>query len=138
MASDRMLRGRSPQGLKRAVYLLVCSLAFAIHQYKVVNAFNQGSGDVIKCCVSILDCINALIEQYSNSCYCKRVPIVVVFEISPSHVKTFYYRPNAHNYYYQSYRTLCDVFALALNLNFKNLNLQLSPRTNTKSVFDGH
>ena len=42
----------------------------------------------------MLDCTGALIgEQRSSSRNCKGVPLVVVFEISLSHVKTFYYRP---------------------------------------------
>jgi len=69
----------------------------------------------------MLDCTGALIEQRSSSCYHKGVPIVVVFEILPSYVKTFHYCPNAHNYYHQSYCTLCDVSALALSLNFEDL-----------------
>ena len=45
-----MLRGRLPWGLGGAVYLLVClfvrirSFAFVYRRYKVVNAFNWGSG----------------------------------------------------------------------------------------------
>ena len=51
-----------------------------------------GSGDAIECCASMLDHTGALIgEQYSSSCYHEGVPIVVVFEISLSHVKTFHY-----------------------------------------------
>src|SRR6266700_347349 len=42
----------------------------------------------------MLDRIGALIgEQCSSSRYCEGEPTVVVFEISPSHVKTFHYRP---------------------------------------------
>src|SRR6266700_5381065 len=41
----------------------------------------------------MLDCIGALIKQCSSSCYHEGVPSVVVFEISPSYVKTFHYCP---------------------------------------------
>src|SRR6266567_2384218 len=42
----------------------------------------------------MLDRTGALIgEQCSSSRYREGEPIVVVFEISPSHVKTFHYRP---------------------------------------------
>jgi hypothetical protein len=88
-----MLRGRSPWGLGGAVYLLVRSFAFAVRRCEVVDAFNWGSGDVIEYCASMLDRIGALIEQCRSSYYCEGVPSVVVFEISPSHVKTFHHRP---------------------------------------------
>ena len=68
----------------------------------------------------MLDHTGALIEQCNSSCYYKGVPTVVVFEISLSHMKTFHHRPNAHNHHHQSYRTLCDVSALALSLNFED------------------
>jgi len=58
-----MLRGRSPWGLGGAVYLLVRSfihLRSLVRQYEVVNAFNWGSGDVIKYRASILDRTGAL------------------------------------------------------------------------------
>ena len=42
----------------------------------------------------MLDYTGVLIEeQYSSSRYYEGVPIVVVFEISLSYVKTFHYRP---------------------------------------------
>ena len=53
-----------------------------------------GFRDVIKCRISMLDRIGALIgEQCSSSRYHEEVLLVVVFEISLSHVKTFHYRP---------------------------------------------
>ena len=36
-----------------------------------------------------------------------------------------------------SYRTLCDVSALALSLNFEDSGSWPSPRTGAESVFDG-
>ena len=68
--------------------MLVRSHSF-VRQYEVVNAFYWGSGDAIECCPSMLDRTGALIEQCSSSCYREGVPTVVVFEISPSHVKKF-------------------------------------------------
>ena len=50
--------GDRPGGLGGAVYLLVRSLIRVhsfVRQYKVVNAFNWGSGDAIKCYASMLD-----------------------------------------------------------------------------------
>ena len=41
----------------------------------------------------MLDRTGALIGEQRGSCYRKGVPSVVVFEISPSHVKTFHHRP---------------------------------------------
>jgi hypothetical protein len=87
-----MLRGRSPWGLGGAVYLLVRSFTFAVRRCEVVDAFNWGLGDVIEYYASMLDRTGALIEQCRSSCYCEGVPLVVVFEISPSHVKTFHHR----------------------------------------------
>ena len=55
--------------------------------------FIWGSGDAIKCCVSMLDRTGALIGEQCGTCYHKGVPLVVVFKISPSHVQTFHYRP---------------------------------------------
>jgi hypothetical protein len=40
----------------------------------------------------MLDRIGALIGEQRSSCYREGVPLVVVFEISPSYVKTFHYR----------------------------------------------
>ena len=68
-------------------HLLVRSL------WEVVDAFYWGSGDVIEYCASMLDRIGALIGEQRSSRYCEGVPLVVVFEILPSHVKTFHYRP---------------------------------------------
>ena len=41
----------------------------------------------------MLDYTGALIGEQCSSYYYKGVLLVVVFKISPSHVKTFYYRP---------------------------------------------
>jgi len=78
--------------------LLAYSRSF-VCQYKVINAFYSGLGDAIKCYISILDCIGALIGEQCSSCYYKGVPTVVVFEISPSHMKIFHHRLNAHNHH---------------------------------------
>ena len=59
MASDRMLRGRSPWGLGGAVYLLVARSQLLVRRYKVVDAFYWGSGDAIECRASMLDRIGA-------------------------------------------------------------------------------
>ncbi len=114
MASDRMLRGRLPWGLGGAVYLLVCSFirVRCSSIWEVVDAFYWGSGDAIECCASMLDRTGALIgEQCSSSRYHEGVPTVVVFEISPSHVKTFHHRPNTRNHHHQvlshAVRRLC-------------------------------
>ena len=47
----------------------------------------------------MLDRTGALIGEQCSSRYREGVPIVVVFEILPSHVKTFHHRPNAHNHH---------------------------------------
>ncbi len=41
----------------------------------------------------MLDYTGTLIGEQRGSCYYKGVLLVVVFKISPSYVKTFYYRP---------------------------------------------
>jgi hypothetical protein len=71
----------------------------------------------------MLDRIGALIgEQRSSSRYYKGVPLVVVFEISPSHIKTFHHRPQRlQPPPLGPIALLCDVSALALSLNFKDL-----------------
>src|SRR6266700_7617653 len=104
MASDRMLRGRSPWGLGGAVYLLIRLL---VRSRSFVNmrgrrCFLLGVGGVIECRSSMLDYTGALIgEQCSNSRYREGVLTVVVFEISLFYVKIFYYRPNTHNHHHQ-------------------------------------
>ena len=117
-----MLRGRLPWGFRRGRIFtrsFTRSRSF-VCQCEVVDAFNWGSGDAIERCSSMLDRTGALIGEQCSSCYREGVPTVVVFEISPSHVKIFHHRPNAHNHHHQSYRTLCDVSALALSLNFED------------------
>src|SRR6266699_6717865 len=47
----------------------------------------------------MLDHTGASIGEQCSSCYHEGVPTVVVFEISLSHVKIFYHRPNAHNHH---------------------------------------
>ena len=65
-ASNRMLRGRSLQGLGGAVYLLVRSRSF-VRRYKVVDAFNWGPGDVGFYIVSIrIIQLNRGIQQLST------------------------------------------------------------------------
>ena len=64
----------------------ICSFVrsrLSVRRYKVVDAFYWGSGDVIKCCSSILDRTGALGRRIAQQLNCKG-PIVVVFEISPS------------------------------------------------------
>ena len=70
----------------------------------------------------MLDRTGALIgEQRSSSRYRKGVPSVVVFEISPSHVKTFHHRPQrSQPPPLGPIALLCDVSALALSLNFED------------------
>ena len=92
MASDRMLRGQSPWGLGGVVYLFD-SIRSLVRRCEVVDAFHWGLGDVIECCASMLDRTGDLIGEQRSSRYREGVPSVVVFEISPSHVKTFHYRP---------------------------------------------
>ena len=91
-----------------------------VRQYKVVNAFYWGSGDVIECCASMLDRTGALIGEQRSSRYREGVPSVVVFEISPSHVKTFHHRPQRSQPPPGPIALLCDVSALALSLNFED------------------
>ena len=69
----------------------------------------------------MLDRTGALIGEQCSSCYCEGVPTVVVFEISPSYVKTFHYRPQRSQLPPGPIALLCDVFALALGLNFEDL-----------------
>src|SRR5436853_6736443 len=84
MASDRMLRGRSPWGLGGAVYLLVRSFACTRSCVNVRGrrrCFLLRVGGVIECCLSMLDYTGALIREQCSSCYCEGVLMVVVFEI---------------------------------------------------------
>ena len=87
-----MLCGRLPWGLKGAVYMLV-RLLVCTRSFVDVDAFCWGSGDIIECCASMLDRTGDLIGEQRSSRYREGVPSVVVFEISPSHVKTFHHRP---------------------------------------------
>jgi hypothetical protein len=66
----------------------------------------------------MLDRIGALIGEQRGSCYREGVPTVVVFEISPS--ENFTPPPTTLTTTTRSYRTLCDVSALALSLNFED------------------
>jgi hypothetical protein len=78
-----------------------------------------GSGDTIKCCASMLDCTGALDRRTAWWLNCKG-PTVVVFEIPPS--ENFSPPPTTlATTTAMSYRTLCDVSALALGLNFEDL-----------------
>jgi hypothetical protein len=67
----------------------------------------------------MLDCTGALIGEQCGSCYREGVPTVVVFEISLS--ENFSLPPTTLTTTTRSYRTLCDVSALALSLNFEDL-----------------
>ena len=58
--------GDCPRGLGGAIYLLVClfvRLRLLICRCEVINAFNWGLGDAIKCYISMLDYIGALIGE---------------------------------------------------------------------------
>jgi hypothetical protein len=82
-----MLRGRSPWGLRGAVYLLVRLFIHSqpfIRRCEVVDAFYWGSGDVIEGRLSTLDRTGASIGEQCSRCYREGVPTVVVFKISPS------------------------------------------------------
>ena len=69
----------------------------------------------------MLDRIGALIGEQCSSHYCEGVPLVVVFEISLSHVKTFHHRPQrAQPPPPGPIALLYDVSALALSLNFED------------------
>ena len=87
-----MLRGQSPWGLGRGGIFVRFVRSFV--DVRGRQCFPLGFGDVIECRASMLDRTGALIgEQCSSSRYREGVPTVVVFEISPSHVKTFYHCP---------------------------------------------
>jgi hypothetical protein len=60
-----MLRGRSPWGLGGAVYLLVHSFVRVRSFIDVRSSMLSivGQGDVIECCVSMLDHTGALIGE---------------------------------------------------------------------------
>src|SRR6266704_1220154 len=95
MASDRMLRGRLPWGFRRG---RIFARSFVrsrllVRRCEVVDAFCWGSGDAIECCASMLDRTGALIGEQCSNCYREGVLTMVVFEISPSYVKTFHHRP---------------------------------------------
>ena len=117
-ASDHMLRGRSPWGLGGAVYLLVRSFVCIRSCVDVRGRryFLLGFGDVIECRASMLDRTGAL-GRRTVWLNCKG-PTVVVFEISPS--ENFSPPPTTLTTTTRSYRTLCDVSALALSLNFED------------------
>ena len=77
--------GDRPRG-QEGPYICSFVRSFArllIRQYKVVDAFNQRSGDVIKYYLSMLDRTGALDRTVQQSSYC-RGPTVVVFKILPS------------------------------------------------------
>ena len=77
--------GDRPKG-QEGPYICSFIRSFArslVCQCEVVNAFNQGSGDVIKYYSSMLDRTGALDRTVQQSSYC-RGPTVVVFKISPS------------------------------------------------------
>jgi sensor histidine kinase YesM len=86
-----MLRGRSPWGLEGAVYLLVaCSQSFIDVRSSILSIGGQGmlSNAVYPCWI-----IQVLSRGTVMAVLCEGVLSVVVFEISPSHVKTFHYAP---------------------------------------------
>jgi len=91
-ASDRMLRGRSPWGLGRGVYLFVCS--FARSSMRGRRCFQLRVGERWNPSRIYEEYIGGLKNRSVVAIYCEGVPTVVVFKISPSRVKTFHYRPN--------------------------------------------
>src|SRR6266705_56985 len=94
-ASDRMLRGRSPWGLGGAVYLLVRSFVCIRSCVNVRGrrCFLLGVGGCYQMLFIHVGLHRCLVKEQCGSCYRERVPTVVIFEISPSYVKTFHYRP---------------------------------------------
>ena len=103
------------------IRLLIRSRSF-VNVKEVIDAFFLGVRGVIEYGLSILDCIGTLIgEQCSNSRYREGVPTVVVFKILLSYIKIFYTALILTTTTTRSYRTLCDVSALALGLNFEDL-----------------
>ena len=90
-ASDRMLRGRSAQGLGGAVYLLVRLRSF-VRRCKVVDAFRCRSGGCYRMLYIHVGSYRCLVGE-QQWLYYIGVLSAVVFEISPSHIKTFHYAP---------------------------------------------
>src|SRR6266567_3185371 len=116
MASDRMLRGRSPWGLGGAVYLLVCSFICSqsfVCQCEVVNAFHWGLRDVIKSYISMLDRqvlgrrigSSCIVKGHQNSGFQDLTILCENFSLPPISLPT-----TTRSYPH----ALCDVSALAL------------------------
>src|SRR6266700_2499030 len=112
-----MLRGRSPWGLRGAVYLLVRSFVHSrlfVCQYEVVNAFYWGLRDVIKSYISMLDRqvlgrgigSSCIIKGHQNSGFQDLTIPCKNFSLPPTLLPTTTTRPYPH--------ALCDVSALAL------------------------
>ena len=89
-----MLCRRLPWGLGGAVYLLVYLFAFVRLFVNVRSLMLSIGGQwMILNAVYLRRIIQVPNRGNNSGCYCEEVPSVVVFEISPSHLKTFYYRP---------------------------------------------
>ena len=87
MASDYMLRGRLPQGLGGAVYLLICLFVRAypfVNMRSLMLSIRVFFRDVIENYASMLDRTGALDRRTVQQSSYYRGPIVVVFKISPS------------------------------------------------------
>src|SRR6266700_4580382 len=116
MASDRMLRGRSPWGLGGAVYLLIHSFIYSrlfVHQYEVINAFYWGLRDIIKSYTSMLDRqvlsrgigSSCIVKGHQNSSFRDLTIPCENFSLPPTSLPT-----TTSSYPH----ALCDVSALAL------------------------
>ena len=107
-----MLRGRSPWGLGGAVYLLVFVFV-RVHLFVDVRGrrcFLLGVGGCYRMPRIHVGSYRCLVGE-QLWLYCEGVPSAVVFEISPSHVKTFHYPPQYFNHHHDllpaAVRRLC-------------------------------
>src|SRR6266700_2628728 len=118
MASDRMLRGRSPWVLGGAVYLLVRSFVRVrsrsfVRQCEVVDAFHWGLRDVIESCTSVLD-RQVLSRRIDSSCIVKGHQNSGFRDLTIP-CENFSLPPTSLPTTTRSYpHALCDVSALAL------------------------
>ena len=136
-ASDRMLRGRSPQGLGGAVYLLVRSFVRSrlfIRRCEVVDAFYWGSGGYYR-----ILCIHVgsyrCPRQNSVVVVVCREPTVVFFKISPS--ENFSPPPSTPTTTTRSCPHAVRRLCVGSGSELRRLGSQPSPRTGAESDFDG-
>ena len=130
-AGDRP-RGQEGPYIYSFVYLLIRACLFVNIRLLILSI--RVFRDVIKNCLSILDCISVLDRIVQSSSY-HRGPIVVVFKISPS--ENFLPPPLTPTTTTRSCPHAMQHLYVGSRSKLRGPSSQLSPRTGVESDFNG-